>query len=382
LTLPIPDAAAAEHSARLSKHIAGEIRAAGGWLPFSRYMDLALYAPGLGYYGGGSHKFGAPGDFVTAPELSPLFAQTLATQVEQIMRLSAPSIVEAGPGSGILAAELLLELELRNALPTRYDLLELSGELRARQRASLEARAPHLTARVFWLERLPERFSGVVIANEVLDAMPMERVAWQASGMFARGVALDAQGQFCWEDRPAPTLLAEAAPALGVEPPYVSELGPAAQAWVASWGAILGRGALLLIDYGFPAREYYHPQRSGGTLMCHYRHHAHDNPFFLPGLNDITAHVDFTAMAAAGVDAGLEFYGYTSQARFLLNCGITDVLARVSRDDHTRYMPLAASAQTLLNPSEMGELFKVLALGRGIEGPLIGFASGDRGHTL
>lgn len=298
------------------------------------------------------------------------------------MRLSLPSIIEAGPGSGALAAELLLELELRNASPTHYGLLELSAELRERQAATLAARAPHLMERVFWLERLPERYSGVVIANEVLDAMPVDLVAWHASGVFERGVILDPQGHFCWEDRPAPALLADAAVALGVDPPYLSEVGRVARTWVTSWGSALEQGALLLIDYGFPGREYYHPQRSSGTLMCHYRHRAHDDPFFLPGLNDITAHVDFTAIAGAGVDAGFECYGYTSQAEFLLNCGITDVLARVSVDDQARYIPLAASAQKLLNASEMGELFKVLALGRGIETPLIGFTRGDRSHTL
>lgn len=351
-------------------------------MPFSCFMDLSLYAPGLGYYSGGSHKFGACGDFVTAPEISALFAQSLAAQVEQVMRLSVPSIVEAGPGSGVMAADLLLELELRDALPTRYGLLELSAELRERQAATLTARAPHLMERVSWLERLPDRYAGVVIANEVLDAMPVDLVAWQASGVFERGVTLDLQGHFCWEDRPAPALLAGAAVALGVEPPYLSEVGRAAQAWVASWGSTLEQGTLLLIDYGFPAREYYHPQRSSGTLMCHYRHHAHADPFFYPGLNDITAHVDFTAIAGAGVDAGLECFGYTSQAQFLLNCGITDVLTRVSVEDQARYLPLAASAQKLLNASEMGELFKVLALGRGIETPLMGFTRGDRSHTL
>jgi SAM-dependent MidA family methyltransferase len=229
---------------------------------------------------------------------------------------------------------------------------------------------------------LPDQYAGVVIANEVLDAMPADLVAWHASGVFERGVTIGRESGFCWEDRPAPALLAEAAMAVGVAPPYLSEVGRAAQAWVASWGSSLEQGALLLIDYGFPAREYYHPQRSSGTLMCHYRHHAHDDPFFLPGLNDITTHVDFSAIAGAGVDAGLACYGYTSQAQFLLNCGITDILARVSLDDQVRYLPLAASAQKLLNASEMGELFKVLALGRGIETSLIGFTRGDRSQTL
>ena len=382
MTLPVPDADAAASSARLAAHITDEIAGAGGWISFSRYMDLALYAPGLGYYSGGARKFGGAGDFVTAPELSPLFAQALAAQVTQVMAASAPRILEAGAGSGALAAELLLELERRGALPERYDILELSGELRARQQDSIAKGAPHLAERVGWLDTLPETFSGAVIANELLDALPVNLVAWREDGLFERGVGLQ-NDTFAWRERPAAgTLLAVSQGLTFVQPPYVSEINLAARAWIAEWGRTLQRGALLLIDYGFPQREYYHPQRAEGTLMCHYRHHAHGDPFWLPGLNDITAHVDFTAMAETGHESGMNVLGYTSQAQFLLNCGLAQLLEARQADGAAAYAALASSAQKLISPAEMGELFKVLALGRKIDEPLLGFVSGDRTHAL
>jgi SAM-dependent MidA family methyltransferase len=381
-SLPKPDSAAAVHSDRLRTHVCADIALRGGWIPFSRYMEHALYSPALGYYAAGAQKFGAAGDFVTAPELSPLFAQTLATQIAPLLSQAGPAILEAGPGSGKLAADLLLELERNDVLPERYYLLELSADLRQSQRSVLEKRVPRLRGRIEWLDALPKRFCGVVLANELLDAMPVDLVVWSDDGIFERGVSVDDKGDFGWADRPAPDLLLRATAEIAVAPPYISEIGRAARAWVAAWGSILERGAVLLIDYGFPAREYHHPQRTNGTLMCHYRHYAHTNPFYLPGLCDITAHVDFSAMANAGCDAGLDFIGYTSQGQFLLNCGIADILARTSPDDAARYAPLAGSAQKLLGPSEMGELFKVLALGRGVDSPLIGFSRGDRSHTL
>ncbi len=376
--MPQPDADAAESSRRLAALIAAEIEQAGGWISFARYMELALYAPGLGYYSGGARKFGAAGDFVTAPELSPLFAQTLAAQVEPILAASTPHILEAGAGSGALAVGLLRELERRGALPERYEILELSGELRARQQDSIARGAPQLAGRVAWLDTLPDTFSGVVVGNELLDALPVNIFAWREDGIFERGVAL-ADGGFAWRERPATgALLAVAQGLTFVSPPYVSEIALAARAWVAEWGRILQRGALLLIDYGFPQREYYHPQRAEGTLMCHYRHHAHGDPFWLPGLNDITAHVDFTAIAEAGHDAGLDVLGYTSQAQFLLNCGLAQLLEAHQADGAVAYATLASGAQKLISPAEMGELFKVLVLGRGIDVPLPGFAHGDR----
>jgi SAM-dependent MidA family methyltransferase len=382
MALPEPSPDASASSSRLLDHIAKEIERAGGWLPFDRYMALALYTPGLGYYSGGARKFGAAGDFVTAPELSPLFAQCLAAQVTQIMAASAPRLLEAGAGSGILAADLLAELERMGTLPERYDILELSGELRARQQETIRARVPHLAARVAWLDALPDTFSGALIANELLDALPVHLVAWRKDGIFERGVRRAADGQLAWEERPATgALLAVSQGLTFVRPPYVSEIALAARAWVAEWGRILQKGALLLIDYGFPRHELYHPQRADGTLMCHYRHHAHGDPFWLPGLNDITAHVDFTAMAEAGHEAGLDVLGYTSQAQFLLNCGLAPLL-EAQQDDGARYAALASGAQKLISPAEMGELFKVLALGKGIDEALLGFARGDRMHSL
>lgn len=389
MSLPVPDTDALAYSATLTRHIAGEIDRAGGWIGFDRFMELALYAPGMGYYSGGARKFGAAGDFVTAPELTPVFGQTLGAQLAQFMAMDLTQIIEVGAGSGRLAADLLLELEARDALPTRYGILDLSGELRGRQRDTIAERAPHLLDRVHWLDRLPVHFDGVVIANELLDAMPVHLVAWRddadVAGICERGVTLR-NGHFAWEDRPAAGHLLEHAKMLASEqtipPGYLSEICLAAQAWTAAWAEILGRGALLLIDYGFPRHEYYHPQRDAGTLMCHYRHHSHGEPFYLPGLQDITAHVDFTAIVEAGCGAGLDLLGYTTQSTFLFNCGLTEVLARTSAADSTRYLPLANAAQKLVSPAEMGELFKVIALGKGVTEPLLGFSHGDRSATL
>ncbi len=381
MTMPEPPPDAAESSRELAALIVDEIERAGGWISFARYMELALYAPGLGYYSGGARKFGAAGDFVTAPELSPLFAEALAAQLEPVLAASAPRVLEAGAGSGALALGLLRELERRGALPERYEILELSGELRARQQETLAA-APQLAARVGWLDALPEQFGGAVVANELLDALPVNIVAWREDGIFERGVAL-ADGGFAWRERPAEgALLAVSQGLTFVQPPYVSEIALAARAWIAEWGRILRHGALLLIDYGFPQREYYHPQRAEGTLMCHYRHHAHGDPFWLPGLNDLTAHVDFTAAAEAGHDAGLEVLGYASQAQFLLNCGLARLLEARQADGAAAYAALASGVQKLISPAEMGELFKVLALGKEIGKPLAGFARGDRLHAL
>ena len=385
MKLPAPSPDALAYSDALKRRIIDEIEAGDGWIGFDRFMELALYAPGMGYYSGGAQKFGAAGDFVTAPEISSAFSQTLATQAVQIMALSAPQIIEVGAGSGRLAADLLLELERRNALPERYSILDLSGELRERQRATIAQRAPQQLDRVVWLDRLPERFDGLVLANELLDAMLVHLVHWEDSAILERGVSIT-KGEFAWADRPATGRVLEKAREIAEEfalpPGYLSELCLAAADWTASWGRILGTGALLLIDYGFPRHEYYHPQRDTGTLMCHYRHHAHGEPFLLPGLQDITAHVDFTAIVEAGFNAGLELLGYTTQAAFLINCGLTEVLARIPAEDVLRYLPLAQAAQKLISPAEMGDLFKVIALGKGIEDTLLGFAQGDRSETL
>ncbi|MBC7206688.1 MAG: SAM-dependent methyltransferase [Methyloversatilis sp.] len=379
MSLPQPDSDAVEHSQRLLGQIRDEI-ARTGWMPFSRYMECALYAPGLGYYSGTLQKFGHDGDFVTAPELTPLFGRSLARQLAELMALSAPHLIEAGAGSGRLAADLLAELDRLGAAPQSYRILELSADLRARQQALIAAELPHLSARVSWLDSLPDAFDGVVIGNEVLDAMPVERLRNAAGRIEQAGLALDPSGQPALDWRPAPAALADEARALGFTDGYDSEINFAARAWVAEWARRIGRGALLLIDYGFPQAEYYHPDRRSGTLMCHYRHHAHTDPLWMPGLNDLTAHVDFTAVAQAAFDAGMSLAGYTSQANFLLNCG---VLERLDRDaDALSRAKQNAALNQLTSPAEMGELFKVICMTRGIEAPLTGFLRGDRSHTL
>lgn len=386
MSLPNPSADALAQSARLTERVHAEMAAAGGWLSFARYMELVLYAPGIGYYSGGARKFGAGGDFITSPELTPLFGQALAAQVAQIQAESAPHVIEVGAGTGLLAADLLLELDRRGSLPQHYDILELSGELRERQFDTLAEKVPHLAGRVRWLERLPEAFSGVLVANEVLDVMPVHLVVARGGTLFERGVAVDGAGALRWADVAAEGRVLDAAVALDlpmpVEGEYVTEINLAGRAWVAELAQRLQTGVLLLIDYGYPRNEYYLPSRASGTLLCYYRHQAHGDPFLWPGLNDITAFVDFTAVAEAGFDAGLDVLGYTTQAAFLFNCGILDCLARRGPETGADYIRAARAVQRLTTPQEMGELFKVLALGRSVDLPLVGFARGDRLHTL
>lgn len=386
MKLPQPSPEALEQSDRLVARLNSLIDAQGGWISFATYMAEALYAPGIGYYSGGARKFGPGGDFITAPELTPLFGQALAAQVQQIMALSAPHIIEAGAGTGLLAADLLLELEHRGALPESYAILEVSGELRERQFDTLARKAPHLASRVSWLDGMPERFSGALVANEVLDVMPVHLIAWRPDGIFERGVARAEAGGFAWADKPAAGRVAEAAAALEIPLPeegeYVSELNLAGRAWIAEWAARLESGALLLVDYGYPRAEYYLSSRSTGTLLCYFRHHAHGDPFLWPGLNDITAFVDFTAVAEAGFEAGLDVLGYADQANLLFNCGILECLSRRAPEEGADYIRAAKAVQRLTGPHEMGELFKVIALGRNIDQALIGFLRGDRLHTL
>jgi SAM-dependent MidA family methyltransferase len=373
--LPPPDPQALAASRALLDRIGAELGAAGNWITFARYMELVLYEPGLGYYAAGARKLGAGGDFVTAPELSPLFGRALARQIAQLLQ-PGDAILEFGAGSGALAASVL------NEVSVPYFVLETSSDLRQRQKQLL-------SDSVQWLDRLPERFCGVMLANEVVDAMPVHALAWTRAGVLERGVCAN-EGQLAWSDRAASGLVLARARELGIEIPpsgrYESELALVARAWMSSLGRLLERGALLVIDYGFPAREYFHPQRSMGTLACHYRHRVHGDPFYLPGLQDVTAHVDFSALARAAADAGLEVLGFANQAQFLVNCGITELLAEENPADPRRYLPAAAAAQKLLSPSEMGELFKVLAVGKGlkdsVKDSLFGFSRGDRSGTL
>ena len=410
--LPAPSLDAQALSDQLSALIAHEIEAAGGSIRFARYMELTLYAPGLGYYSAGSRKLGEGGDFVTAPEMSPLFARCIARQLEQLHSEGLHTVLEIGAGSGALAANLLLAMEALDCMPDRYFILELSGDLRERQKAAIARGAPELLNRVFWLDVLPRQFEGVILANEVLDATPAHRVRCTTSGLEEIGVA-------CANDFPSPSIpllrskcslvprgegrtsvtvagnvlftelpravegeLLAAATALDLPHKYETEINLSARALVASLSRLLTRGVMLFIDYGFPAREFYHPQRDHGTLMCHYRHHAHDDPFAFVGLQDITTHVDFSAIAIAANQGGAELLGYTTQAQFLINCGITELLSATPASDARAYAPLAAQAQKLLSPAEMGELFKVIALGKGVNVPLLGFARGDKSHTL
>jgi SAM-dependent MidA family methyltransferase len=314
----------------------------------------------MGYYASGARKFGARGDFVTAPELGSLYGRTLARELARFER-----ILELGAGSGALADVLTRELQCE------YWVLETSAELRQRQRERLGDRVRHL-------ERLPEHFRGAVIANEVVDAMPVHMVHWTEAGIMERGVS----AQFSWSDLPAIGAVLASAQRITVRAPYVSEIGLAARAWMRTLAQSLEQGAIFVVDYGFPAHEYYHPQRASGTLMCHYQHRAHADPFARPGEEDITAHVDFSALAHAATEAGAQVLGYTTQAQFLVNCGITDVLGQANVENALHYAPLAAEAQRLLSPAEMGELFKVLAVGTADCPPLCGFSNGDRRASL
>lgn len=379
---PPPDAQAL--SDQLSARIAREIEKAGSAISFARYMELALYAPGLGYYSAGSRKLGADGDFTTAPELSPLFARTLARQLAQLQAEGLKHIVELGAGSGALAAELLLELHALGCVPDTYFILEVSADLRQRQHALISERAPKLRAYVRWMDMLPHPYDGVIIANEVLDATPAHVVTMQASEPREIFVRFDpSEAQFLRQEVPATGTLLDAVRELNLPPDdYETEVNLATRALVASLAHTMKRGVMLLVDYGFPAREFYHPQRNRGTLMCHYRHHAHDDPFAVVGLQDITTHVDFSAVAQAAAQGGAELLGYTSQAQFLINCGLIDLLAATPASDTRAYAPLAAQVQKLTSPAEMGELFKVIALGKNFDAPLMGFARGDKSHTL
>jgi SAM-dependent MidA family methyltransferase len=380
--LPLPDEAALARSSALRDRVLSEAEC-DGFLPFARFMDIALYTPNLGYYAGGATQFGASGDFVTAPQTTPLFGRALAAQLADLIGAGCDTVLELGAGSGVLAADILRELEARDRLPQRYDIIEVSAELAQRQRATLRESLPHLVERVRWLQRLPERISGIVLANEVLDALPVALVARHDGALFELGVG-SAQGndELVWTERPAGGELLRAAQELQLPEGYTTEIHLAARGLVRSLGDALEHGVILLLDYGFGRREYYHPQRTRGTLMCHYRHHAHGDPLTLVGLQDITAHIDFSAIADAAAECGLDLLGYATQAQFLIGCGILDLLAAIGADATARYAQAAGPVQRLLSPAEMGELVKVIAFGRGVSAPLRGFPHGGRRSRL
>lgn len=376
--LPKPAAEELQLSQRLRSHILHEIAVKEGWISFTRFMELALYTPGLGYYTGGANKFGEGGDFVTAPGISALFGRTLSQPLGALLQEIPGGILELGAGDAKLAIHILKELETRQGLLPPYYILEISGELQQRQQQAIERHIPHLAKQVQWLDKLPQHFKGAVLANEVFDALPTSLVYWGKETILERGVSAS-EDRFIWQDRPLTSAeLYAIAQSIQVPSGYLSEINLRARSLMRTLASILEEGAVLILDYGFPQHEYYHPQRNCGTVMCHYRHYAHDDPFFLPGLQDITSHVDFTALAHEAVDAGLSVLGYATQAQFLLDCGILNLLEETPADNVSEYSPLAAQVQKLLSPAEMGELFKVLILKKGSVHALDYLASGNR----
>lgn len=356
-----------------------------GEIPFADFMQLALYDPLHGYYSSDLSKFGQGGDFTTAPELNPIFAQTLANQCQEILRrLPQPAcILEFGAGSGRLCVELLKQLEKLGSLPQRYYILEVSGVLQQRQAHHIQAEIPHLFARIEWLHQWPQTpLNGVFLANEVLDAMPVHRFLQTAEELYESMVHVD--GQKIMEDfKPCQNAALQrhvASVLTNIPLPYLSEVNLLLSGWMQECARCLVAGVLLIIDYGFPQHEFYHPDRQQGTLMCHYQHRSHTNPFAHIGEQDITTHVDFTQVATAAVDAGLEVLGYTNQAAFLLANGLLSLLNEIS-DERERFNANQA-AKTLLQPAEMGELFKVIALGKNFPLPLQGFQLADKRMSL
>jgi SAM-dependent MidA family methyltransferase len=385
--LPIPSAGMQTHSEQLRALIQHRMIDCDGWISFEEFMQMALYSPGLGYYSAGLQKFAEQekgGDFITAPEMSPLFANTIARQAEQIVAFGRENhldfnVLELGAGTGKLAKDLLLELATLKQLPKQYFILEVSEHLRQTQRETLQSKLPQdLFERVVWLDKLPDNFVGLILANEVFDALPVHLVIKNNGELFERGVSFE--HDFVWKDRLlANHEIAKEAFEYGLPDPYLTEFCPAAKGLINSLVDALEMGVILLIDYGFSAREYYHPQRNQGTLMCHFQHYAHSNPLINVGLQDITAHVNFSQIAENA--HGVSLAGYVNQAQFLMNCGILDLMAQHSPDS-LEYMQLAAAAQKLLSPAEMGELFKVIAFAKNMPEPLIGFFNGDKSHTL
>ena len=372
-----------EQRGTLYQLIAETIQATGG-IPFSDFMHAALYTPKWGYYRAHSKKFGRNGDFVTAPEISPLFSYSLANQCADILAtLKDGNILEFGAGSGRMALDLLTQLDKLGCLPAHYDIIEISPTLIARQQSLLQRQRPDLAERVCWLDRLPETFEGMILANEVLDAMPVERFKIIDGCIHQAFVCLDSKGSFYTDfvrthHQGLETLQAHYQLAEGYESEYHGLMAP----WLRTLSETLTRGVILLMDYGFPGHEYYHPERSSGTLMCHYRHHTHPDPFLHLGWQDITVHIDFTALACAASDFNLEVAGYTSQAHFLMACGLLNWLPSASDTDLQSWLESSQQIQKLTAPHEMGALFKVMALTKDFEHSVRGFQTQDERHRL
>lgn len=382
---PLPDDVAIAHSERLIAAIRDAIDAQGGAIPFEQFMDMALYEPGLGYYAAGARKLGAAGDFITAPEVSPLFSRCLARQVAEVLKeLGGGDLLELGAGSGVMAKDILLELDTMDCLPKQFMILEVSPDLRERQQQLLQQHLPDYFPCIRWIDRLPDDFRGVLLANEVLDAMPVTRFRYAQDSFDIAQVGFDKGFAWCWQaadDATARHLEALRLRQPGGWPqPYVSEFNPRAAALVRSLAEILHAGLLLFVDYGYGEREYYLPERCEGTLMCHYQHRAHADPFVYPGLQDITSFVDFSAVAEAGVEGGLELMGYTTQAQFLLGSGIDVLLEKFA--DGASTLRESQAVQRLTLPGEMGDRFKVIGLSRGLDKVVSGFALKDLSFTL
>jgi SAM-dependent MidA family methyltransferase len=386
-SLPLATSEEQAHSERLIAAIRDAIEAHKGWLPFERYMEMALYAPGLGYYSAGARKLGVHGDFVTAPEVSSLFSRCLARQCAQVLQEIGGDILELGAGSGVMAADILLELALINRLPQRYFILEVSADLRERQRTTLSERAPQLLSLVTWLDALPSDLVGVVIANEVLDALPVQRFVIRGGQVNALGVTWQL-GKLDWSEvrasKPLEIAVRELEKYIGYALPdgYTSEINLRLYAWLAGVAASLQRGVMLFVDYGLPRAQYYSRERTRGTLLCHYRHRFHDDALLYVGLQDIGAWVDFTAVAEAAVENDCSVIGYTTQAHFLIGSGIDKLLADLAEKGLESRLQIGKQAMVLTLPGEMGERFKAIALGKGWEIPLIGFSVRDMAASL
>ncbi len=387
IALPEPTPDEVEHAKRVEAAIAECIRTDGP-LRFDRYMDLALYAPGLGYYSAGAAKIGPAGDFTTAPELGTVFARCLAEAIAPSLVSSDADVVELGAGTGALAAGLLGTLAALGRLPARYRIVEVSADLRERQRARLAALDAALVARVAWLDAPPaEPWRGALVANEVVDALPCRLFELREQGLVELGVGLDAAGRLAWADlAPDARLTAEVADALADgrdrPRPYRSEIRPQVPAWLAAVAGSLETGLAVFVDYGFPRDEYYLPSRSMGTLRCHFRHRAHDDPLILPGLQDLTASVDFSQLAGAGRGLGFDVACFASQSAFLFACGLPGIFAEAATLDPLAQARLGAEVRTLTLPGEMGERFRVLALSRGLDPRALPFVGADRSGRL
>ena len=389
LSLPAPDAESAAHSARTVEYIRRKITAAGGQISFAEYMHHALYAPGLGYYSAGTTKFGEAGDFITAPEISSVFGSVLASQCAGVLKqLDSPSILEFGAGSGKLAADILRTLAAKDALPSGgYQILEVSADLRQRQESLLRSEIPELLSHVTWLDRLPEEHKGVIVANEVLDALPVERFIRHKNGISQLCVSAGA-GEFVLQQRDAPEILATAVAAIEKElgqrlaDGFASEVCLAAPQWIADIAHIFREGVAFLFDYGVSRREYYAAERSGGWLRCHFRHHAHEDPLILCGIQDLTSWVDFSAVAEAAVTAGLDVAGFVTQAQFLIGGGLDQQLADFANLPLDAQLKLSAELKLLTLPTQMGENFKCLGLSRGALTRPAAFGFADRTTSL